>query len=95
MKLSKRNQTRVDDVIIPELKKHFNKHSEPVALNDLPSWGSFRKPDKIKLGRAFKGMAQAGQIEGVEYAGRRADNHSTYRLAGSGGLMASICKLFK
>ena len=95
MKLSKANQSRIRTVIIPELTRHYSQSREPVALNDLPSWKGLKKSDKIKLGRGFKGMVAAGEIDGIKFVGKRADNHSTYRPTGNGGAsLGFLRKLF-
>ena len=85
MKLSAKNMKRIQSEVIPEITKHHARFGKPVALNELPLWKKLRKSDKIKIGRYFKKMVQAGEVDGIKFAGIRNDNHSTYTPAGAGG----------
>lgn len=81
--------------IISEIQQHHRRNGEPVALNELPLWKPLTKSSKIKTGRGFKKMVDAGQVTGVRFAGKRADNHSTYvPTGGSGGSGGGLSGLF-
>ena len=96
MKLTKRDHTRIQKDIIPQITKHYAKTGQAVALNELPFWKPLSKSQKIKIGRRFKKVVMDGDIQTVKFAGQRADNHSTYKPAGAGGggLSGFFGKLF-
>ena len=80
--------------IVSEIQQHHRRVGEPVALNELPLWKPLTKSKKIKMGRGFKKMVDAGQIVEIKFAGKRADNHSTYVPAGGAGGRGLFKKLF-
>ena len=86
--------------IVSEIQQHHKSAGGPVALNELPLWKPLTKSKKIKMGRGFKKMVVAGEIDGIKFAGVRKDNHSTYMPAGvvgntdGGGFIRYIRKLF-
>ena len=95
MDLSARNRSRIENEIIPALGVLHEKTPGPVALNELPIWGSLTKSDKIKIGRHFRKIVEAGQVDGIKFAGKRKDSHSTYMPAGMGkGIGGLIRGLF-
>ena len=71
--------------IVSEIQHHHQRAGEPVALNELPLWKPLTKSKKIKMGRGFKKMVIAGEIEGIKFVGVRKDNHSTYIPTGNTG----------
>lgn len=86
-------QSRVKK-IVTEIQHHHRRIGEPVALNELPLWKPLTKSKKIKMGRGFKKMVASGQIDGIKFAGKRADNHSTYVPAGSASGGGFLKRLF-
>ena len=64
--------------IVTEIQQRYKESGKPVSLNELPLWKPFTKSKKIKIGRGFKKLVEAGEVEGIKFVGVRKDNHSTY-----------------
>lgn len=77
MKLTVYDQKRIR-VISSELVRQTKSTGAPVTLNELPCWNSMRATTRKRLGRAFKQVVMAGEIDGIKYIGKKTDNHSTY-----------------
>lgn len=90
MKTTLKNLSRTQDNIVSEVVERHRKTGEPIALNQLPLWRNLTKSEKIKLGRWFKKRVFAGEVEGIKFVAKRADNHSTYMPYHKGGLLRKL-----
>ena len=86
MKITNNDLKRIHNEVVPQVIERFKSTGEPVALNQLPCWGTMRANVRRRRGRAFSHLIKVGKVEGIKYVGKGKYNHSTYaKISSSGG----------
>ncbi len=55
-------------------------YNKSFTLKELmgPSWIPITKGDKIRFGKIFKAAVESGEVFGVKYSGKKANNSACY-----------------